>query len=263
MQLRNSHYSLLLIILLLVQMSCEEESQIKTNHDCKLIEQIFNHPSNLVINTKLKYLNDGVEIGGITISNSSGVVDTMKFILILDDRGRIVKNCAQSCSGYYWEFVYSAEHLLQLNRYNNNVLLERWDLEYNVNNQVVKRKKYYTNEGSLYLVSYLDLQYTRGESKNPASIISYDVNGKMLLKREFKYDDKRVAFYKSYILSDNYGENNPIQIIHSTSTGVTQTIKNTYEYNESNYPVTYSSIVTYSNGTSYGPQVTKYIYDCK
>jgi hypothetical protein len=85
----------------------------------------------------------------------------------------------------------------------------------------------------------------------------------MLLKREFKYDDKRVAFYKSYILSDNYGENNPIQIIHSTSTGVTQTIKNTYEYNESNYPVTYSSIVTYSNGTSYGPQVTKYIYDCK
>lgn len=264
MRFSSRNYSVLAIILILLLMSCDEEAtQITANQDCKLTEQLITYPSNLIYKTTLKHSDDGKEIEGTSFNNASGVWDTINYIMSLDDIGRIIKNCAQPCLGYYSEFIYNTEQLIQVNQYNNNILWERWDLEYNLNKQVVKTKKYYTNEGALFLASYLDLQYSNVDSKNPISITSYDVNGKMVLKREFKYDNKKISFYGSYILSDNYGVNNPIQIIYSNTNGITQTINNTYEYNDKDYPVSYSSIVTYSNGTSYGPIVAKYSYDCK
>jgi hypothetical protein len=239
--------TLLLPLLLLIVLSCEEEEPQSVSEDCYLAEVTASNSESF------KYtMDDGKLIGTAYGDVASDAVYTY------DPSNKLVKVVAGALEN---NFTYDGQNNMILMEFlSDGVLVSKTEIEYENGVPVHSVSTHSMPDDQQGFVE-TDFEYAGG---NPVKKTIHMYNSSSPDKGEaivvtIKYDDKKNPYNTHNSTVGEPIKNNPIEFNYSNDPESKQV--STYTYNELGYPVTYKH--SYPDRTDDYPDTTgEYIYDC-
>ena len=194
----------------------------------------------------------------------NGATETETYTVTYDSKGNITKAQNSSTPISRIEFTYDANnHITRKDYYEDNVLEDRTDHDYNASGQLIKDQYYEIVSGTAKKDFYSTYEYANTTTKNPLKLKYYSSDGTLSDTSEYLYDDKKTPFATlGALFNDTSAENNVTKETNSYQGSPSVSITTyTYEYNDNGYPT--KSTSSNKTGTFTSTDVNTYTYDCK